>query len=351
MDLKIIKKNNWTKILTRPFSLFGASIWDEWYSSEQTKEVFGVSASKGLFIEWPKGMVRHYRDKSEIEILKEFIKNDLATNPKKYEALLEEGTRINKTAKNFLKSVPFNSAKEAVNFLTKLALLSTILPYVIGELISTKQIIKKMTLFTTMLRGISLYPKVIKKIVEPVVNKELMRLGVSDEKAFGLITYQELLKGETKLLDKRLLEVKQNRTFIYQNIKGKEDILWVQNPEKIINEIESSYNLKVSKLKGNIAYKGKVEGKVKIVLTNDLGKIKFDKGDILVATSTNPTLAPLFKKAVAIVTDEGGIMSHAAILSREMKIPCIIGAQIATKVLKDGDLVEVDANKGVVKKI
>ncbi|TSC53383.1 MAG: pyruvate, water dikinase, partial [Parcubacteria group bacterium LiPW_39] len=53
----------------------------------------------------------------------------------------------------------------------------------------------------------------------------------------------------------------------------------------------------------------------------------------------------------AIITDQGGILCHAAIISREMEIPCIINTKIATKVLKDGDLVEVDAEKGIVKKI
>tara|TARA_Y100000310_G_scaffold338021_1_gene426573 strand:- start:1597 stop:1776 length:180 start_codon:yes stop_codon:yes gene_type:complete len=57
------------------------------------------------------------------------------------------------------------------------------------------------------------------------------------------------------------------------------------------------------------------------------------------------------KKAAAFVTDEGGVTCHAAIVSREMKKPCIIGTKIATKVLKDNDLVEVDANKGIVRKI
>lgn len=54
------------------------------------------------------------------------------------------------------------------------------------------------------------------------------------------------------------------------------------------------------------------------------------------------------KKAVAIITDAGGITCHAAIISRELRIPCVIGTQIASRVLKDGDLVEVDANRGVV---
>ena len=64
-----------------------------------------------------------------------------------------------------------------------------------------------------------------------------------------------------------------------------------------------------------------------------------------------PEYVPLMKKAAAIVTDEGGITCHAAIVSRELNKPCIIGVKIATKVLKDGDLIEVDAEKGVVKVI
>jgi pyruvate,water dikinase len=61
---------------------------------------------------------------------------------------------------------------------------------------------------------------------------------------------------------------------------------------------------------------------------------------------TSPDFIPILKKVSAIITDEGGITCHAAIVSRELKIPCIVGTKIATKVLKDGDVVEVDAQKG-----
>ena len=64
---------------------------------------------------------------------------------------------------------------------------------------------------------------------------------------------------------------------------------------------------------------------------------------------TTPEFVPAMLKAAAIITDEGGITCHAAIVAREMKKPCIIGTKIATKVLKDGDLVEVNADNGVVK--
>lgn len=78
---------------------------------------------------------------------------------------------------------------------------------------------------------------------------------------------------------------------------------------------------------------------------------EFNKGDILVTGMTRPEFMPLIKKSVAIVTDVGGVLCHAAIISRELKKPCIIGTKIATKVFKDGDRVEVDANKGIVRKI
>jgi len=149
-------------------------------------------------------------------------------------------------------------------------------------------------------------------------------------------------------INKRLLEARKDKTFIYQNLGGEEYVFWTNNPNDIIKDAESEQTHS-NELRGSIAFKGKVKGKVRIILTNDLRKVKFGTGDILVAISTNPTLVPILKKASAIVTDEGGIMSHAAIISRELKIPCIVGTGNATKVLKDGDIVEVNANNGVIK--
>jgi pyruvate,water dikinase len=78
---------------------------------------------------------------------------------------------------------------------------------------------------------------------------------------------------------------------------------------------------------------------------------KVQKGDILVTSMTTPDYVPAMERAAAFITDEGGLSCHAAIVAREMKKPCIIGTKIATKVLKDGDIVEVDANQGIVKKL
>ena len=101
---------------------------------------------------------------------------------------------------------------------------------------------------------------------------------------------------------------------------------------------------------GVCASKGIAEGIVVIVRgVHDLDKVK--KGNIMVAVSTHPDYVPAMRKAAAIVTDEGGITSHAGIVAREFGIPCIVGTTNATKVLHDGDKVQVDATKGTVKKL
>jgi pyruvate,water dikinase len=99
-----------------------------------------------------------------------------------------------------------------------------------------------------------------------------------------------------------------------------------------------------------MASPGIVKGVVKVCESvSDIDKVQ--TGEILVASMTRPEYLPAMQKAAAFITDEGGITCHAAIIAREMKKPCIIGTKKATKVLKDGDLVEVDSNKGIVRKL
>ena len=103
-------------------------------------------------------------------------------------------------------------------------------------------------------------------------------------------------------------------------------------------------------IKGNTAYPGYVYGKLRIVKSSkDLHSL--NNGEILVVAQTNPDYLPAMKRCAAIITDEGGITCHAAIVARELKKPCIIGTKVATQVLHDGDLVEVDADNGVVRVI
>lgn len=100
-------------------------------------------------------------------------------------------------------------------------------------------------------------------------------------------------------------------------------------------------------VKGMTGSPGKAEGRVQIVDANNTD-VDFPDGGVLVCAVTTPNYVPLMQKAAAIVTDQGGILSHAAIVARELKVPCIVGTGNATKVLKSGQLVSVDADNGSV---
>jgi phosphohistidine swiveling domain-containing protein len=102
-------------------------------------------------------------------------------------------------------------------------------------------------------------------------------------------------------------------------------------------------------LKGVCAMTGRASGRVAIVTSvGDLENVRH--GDVLVAVSTHPDYISAMQRACAIVTDEGGISSHAAITARELRKPCIVGARAATKLLRDGDVVVIDADSATIKK-
>lgn len=126
---------------------------------------------------------------------------------------------------------------------------------------------------------------------------------------------------------------------------------------KVFNEIPLKYSNIAKKVeqreqekivRGKIAQMGVVRGVVKVIRSyHDIKRVQ--KGDILVANTTHPGYLPAMQKAAAFVTNEGGVISHAAIVARELKKPCIVGTGNATQILLEGDFVEVDANKGIVK--
>ncbi|MFH1443114.1 MAG: PEP-utilizing enzyme [Candidatus Micrarchaeota archaeon] len=115
-----------------------------------------------------------------------------------------------------------------------------------------------------------------------------------------------------------------------------------------IAERKNKADLKITEFRGQVASLGYAKGRAKLIFTPE-DMLKFGQGDILVAISTNPDVVPAMRKAAAIVTEQGGVTSHAAIVSRELGVPCVIGTKIATKVIKDGDIVEVDARNGIVR--
>ena len=130
-----------------------------------------------------------------------------------------------------------------------------------------------------------------------------------------------------------------------------------EDAKKIVSRFIKESKKEKREIVGVVANKGKAIGKIKVISTDYYSDFsiltrlfdEMDDGDILVAETTSPELMPACKKAGAIITDQGGLLSHAAIVSRELNIPCIVGTGNATEILKDGNKVEVDAENGVVR--
>lgn len=163
--------------------------------------------------------------------------------------------------------------------------------------------------------------------------------------------FTEELVNIKKSTDKmiKISEERINDELVLSFRNGKYFILSGKKKNKILKELETRTSRQ--DIRGMVACRGVkniYRGKVKILLSPKEGN-KVKNGDFLVTTMTTPDCIMPMKKAAGFITDEGGVTCHAAIVAREMKKPCIIGTKIATKVLKDGDLVEVDADKGIVR--
>ncbi|MDP2749773.1 MAG: PEP-utilizing enzyme [Nanoarchaeota archaeon] len=182
--------------------------------------------------------------------------------------------------------------------------------------------------------------------------KELgSRIGLSIQDV-ALLTNKEIEKCllSSKHFDKNKIE-QRKKSFLLVQIGNKIKIFSGDAAVETVNGL-NLYEVvnDTGVIKGRPASPGRISGTAKIVHTNlDFGKL--NEGDILVAAMTRQDFVSVMRKVSAIVTNEGGVTSHAAIIARELGLPCVVGTHIATDILKDGDFIEVDANEGIIRKI
>jgi len=186
--------------------------------------------------------------------------------------------------------------------------------------------------------------------IEIVFKKSLEKLYPQWKEKIQFILPQEVWQEKVADPDFAKIIAEREQGFVFWNGKLYAGSNVDNNLKKLGIELSEGevVEKETKELKGQIAHKGVVQGKVKVVNSiKEIDKVK--DGEILVAAMTMPSYIATMKKSAAFVTDEGGITCHAAIVAREMKKPCIIGTKVATKILKDDDFVEVDADSGVVR--
>lgn len=162
---------------------------------------------------------------------------------------------------------------------------------------------------------------------------------------------KDLCLFKRKVLISEIEERRKGITFIIH--KGKIKKFFGVKAKKILERLVLSVvrTRKTSKVSGISANKGKTQGRAFVVKSAKEAFRIMKKRGVLITSMTTIDYLPAVRLAAAIVTDDGGITCHAAIISRELGKPCIVGTKISTQIFKTGDLVEVDADKGVVKKI
>jgi len=194
------------------------------------------------------------------------------------------------------------------------------------------------------------------------INRQKIRIAtVIGNLKWGYVYFNQYAKKTSPEVMTRRMTWRQ---LIYNEALKKGDIQIAKEAKKLLIQFNSKEKKflnnrkqasqtfkKFGWLKGQTAFPGQVRGIVFLIENPDQVVKKIKKDLILVSKLTSPKLVLQLKAAKAVITDEGGQLSHAAIFCREFKIPGVIGTFIATEVLKSGDLVEVDANKGVVRKI
>jgi phosphohistidine swiveling domain-containing protein len=180
-----------------------------------------------------------------------------------------------------------------------------------------------------------------------------VRLGLTLEQVrFTPTTMLENALVHGRPVDTNIIQQHRDSHVTLPQKDGSVRILYGDEAQEFLTTIKKEETSKknVRELKGMCACAGDVTGTVRIVNhSGDMEKMEY--GDILVSIATTPAIVTAMKKAGAIVTDEGGLTCHASIVSRELNIPCVVGTKIATKVFKDGDVLHVDASKGIVRRI
>ncbi|MFZ2190372.1 MAG: PEP-utilizing enzyme [Candidatus Magasanikiibacteriota bacterium] len=342
----------WIKSTERECSLF-SYLCNVYGYQKNYKKYIGRNWKYFLLLH-KNGLNKSYREKREYQEILDLVKSigvdklskilfDLEENYKKMAQYLEIDDLSKHTdigLYNFFKRFVSDYQEHFTLFL---------LPKYFGLVYGESDLSKKKKKDLSRLRGMSYFEDVDNKFL-PKLFKEIGKRKTADSHLLYQASPEELLvllkSGRNK---NKIWNERKKFSAVLLN-KGKINIFTGRRAEKISNKCEVENLLtKDTIVSGRVAFSGVVKGKVVVAYKKkDLDK----KHDIILVTPmTTIGFVPYLKNVKAIVTDEGGIACHASIISRELKIPCIIGTKIATKVFKDGDLVEVDAEKGIVKKL
>jgi len=348
----------WSQLVRRPLTLFEVSIMGHWLDSRHAGGDFGIHCDRFMSIQDTAGLAQLYLSKRGFDAAFEHICHLDRTNRRQLLALLERGREVYLQGfERIERGKPFHDLDEAVEYFIEVGRYTTSLPATTLLALEQGHIDDpQIRALAEELRSHSLYPRYVSRLVEPLVENIVSRLGFSaPDRAHELLTWRELHQNclDCQTLEQRLEQVAAGRRFVLQILGDDERLRFVTETGYLLMRQAGRREIipldDPDRIAGQAAWPGVHRGRARVVLTSYPEGIELQDGDVLVSIQSNPNLMPLLRHAGAIVTDDGGVACHAGIICRELKIPTIIGTGRATSTIRDGDLVEVDATAQVVR--
>ncbi len=349
---KLVQKYDWEKRWMERFTLYTTSLVGHVYFYG-CQEQLGVSFSKNVFI-YKEGMVTCYQLVSENTSFGTALAKQLEDNPAlvatwnqevksaadtvlalmtKYDGVLFETAHCHHFEEVFRNlQPPFVRMTRVANYLNQ-SFHPLVLPSLNVTRLATETVYGKVDYFVRRsLRGLG-----EKLGIDPALIEQLYHFEVYNYVTTGI------LPSDTELATRSPISGLFFENGIQYFLSAEQCRLF----ERAVTEKNISAD---GVVRGATSMPGIAHGVVRVIF--DPKKYEtFNEGDILVTNMTYPEFVPLMKKSGAIVTDAGGVLCHAAIVARELKKPCVTNTQFATNILRNGEVVEVDATNGIIRKI
>jgi phosphohistidine swiveling domain-containing protein len=350
--------DDWHPLVRRPMSLLEASIWSHWSDSRHAEKRMGIEADRALSIQDDAGLANDFITTAAMQAGQQHVAEMFRRDRRAMIELLERGHAIYDRAQARLeRGAGFGDLDAAVDFFCDVAQHTTVFPAWVlwayeREGIDDAQVRS----LAEGLRAHTLYPAIERKIIDPMAADMTRAAGfTAPEQAAEVTTWSELRGGpvDRDLLEWRLAAVRAGRRFVFQSIDGDDQVRFVSQSGYLLMRLARQRQLAprddATELAGQAAWPGVCRARARVVLAPDEVGQSIEEGEVLVSIQSSPALMPLLRHCGAIVTDDGGIACHAAIIARELRKPTLIGTGRATSTIRTGDLVEVDAYAQVVR--
>lgn len=334
--------NPWRLEIERAYTLFTASLWCRWFSHPEIK-AYGIELTEFLNTEAVPGKIKHYRNPNQMDNFRNLLQNFVENQPDKVRQLITKGLEINEQAKIKIEQgeKSFSSLEEAVVFYQQVGAFGTGIARPLLAILEVNRTDDNLLALGTQLRAVSFAHPLVDAVIRPLAINRLRSLDLDkSQNVIDLLTISEILDRNLLALPYRLRARERGKLFNYQVINGDEVVIW---GEKITDASEQ-----VKQLRGEVAFPGFATGPASIALSANPTMVRFEEGSVLVSLSANRSLYPLIEHCSALVTEEGGILSHPAINAREYGKPSLMGVEKATELIQQGQNLEVDANNGII---